>query len=177
MDRRTFLKTSALALSMSSYSRLFKRSGKKPDILLIMADDMGFSDIGCYGDEIRTPALDRLAEQGLRFSQFYNTARCCPTRASLLTGLHPHQAGIGWMTHEYGRKEDRPSSSYQGWLNDRCVTIAEVLKQAGYRTYMSGKWHVGTDDTDTWPLGRGLTGTTGSSAGPAISSNRTPRSV
>ena len=108
----------------------------RPNILLIMADDMGFSDIGCYGSEIRTPTLDRLAANGLRFSQFYNTARCCPTRASLLTGLYPHQAGIGRMT------SDRGTDGYRGDLSPQSVTIAEVLKPAGYRTFMSGKWHV-----------------------------------
>jgi arylsulfatase len=123
-----------------------------------MADDMGFSDIGCYGGEVQTPSLDALAANGLRFTQFYNTARCCPTRASLLTGLHPHQAGIGWMTHEQGYRDDgkREHGPYQGWLNERCVTIPEVLGPAGYRTYMAGKWHVGTLDKDTWPIARGF---------------------
>ena len=97
---------------------------------------MGFSDIGCYGSEIPTPNLDKLAAGGLRFTQFYNTGRCCPTRASLLTGLYPHQAGVGHMT------EDRGEHGYRGDLNDRCVTIAEVLRSAGYRTAMTGKWHV-----------------------------------
>ena len=101
-----------------------------------MADDMGFSDIGCYGGEIQTPVLDRLAAGGVRFSQFYNTARCCPTRASLLTGLYPHQAGYGWMERDTGH------AGYRGNLNNRCVTIAEVLKTAGYCTYAVGKWHV-----------------------------------
>jgi arylsulfatase len=101
-----------------------------------MSDDMGFSDIGCYGGEIRTPNLDGLAARGLRFTQFYNTARCCPTRASLMTGLYQHQAGVGHMM------DDRGYESYRGDLNNRCVTIAEVLKLAGYGTYMSGKWHV-----------------------------------
>ncbi len=101
-----------------------------------MADDMGYSDIGCYGGEVRTPTLDRLATNGLRFSQFYNTARCCPTRASLMTGLYPHQAGVGHMMN------DRGTDGYRGDLNEHSVTIAEVLKQAGYQTFMSGKWHV-----------------------------------
>ncbi|MGF1449924.1 MAG: arylsulfatase [Opitutales bacterium] len=112
----------------------------RPNIVVILVDDMGFSDIGAYGSEIDTPNLDRLAGNGLRFSQFYNCARCCPTRAALLTGLYPHQAGVGHMTGIYG---DHPS--YQGCLNDRCVTIPEVLRHAGYRTYMAGKWHVGGD--------------------------------
>ena len=91
----------------------------KPNILLMLADDVGWSDLGCYGGEIRTPNLDALAAGGLRFTQFYNAARCCPTRASLLTGLYPHQAGVGHMV------TDRKQPGYQGNLNDRCVTIAE----------------------------------------------------
>src|SRR6188508_1095317 len=130
-------------------------TSKRPNILLILADDLGFSDIGCYGSEIATPNLDKLAAGGLRFTQFYNTARCCPTRASLLTGLYPHQAGVGHMT------EDRGRDGYRGQLNDRCVTIAEVLKPAGYRTYALGKWHISRnvkDDGDQtrWPLQRGF---------------------
>jgi arylsulfatase len=133
---------------------------EKPNIIVILADDMGYSDIGCYGGEIRTPNLDRMAQNGLRFTQFYNTARCCPTRASILTGLYPHQAGMGHMT------EDRALPGYTGGLNKQCVTIAEVLKQADYSTYMAGKWHVTkhmgqwTGDSQTskhnWPLQRGF---------------------
>ena len=126
---------------------------KRPNILLILNDDMGYSDIGCYGGEIHTPNLDRLAQGGLRFTQFYNTARCSPSRASLLTGLHPHQTGIGILTYDSGPE------GYAGNLNQRCATIAEVLKPAGYRTYLSGKWHVSsnlTQPTDSWPLQRGF---------------------
>ena len=112
---------------------------ERPNIVLILADDLGFSDIGCYGSEIRTPNLDRLGMNGVRFTQMYNSARCCPSRAALLTGINPHQAGIGHMTRDLGHP------SYQGYLNDSCVTIAEVLRTAGYRTLMSGKWHVGGD--------------------------------
>ena len=131
------------------------RAAERPNIVLIMADDMGYSDIGCFGGEIETPNLDRLAEGGLRFTQFYNTGRCCPTRASLLTGLYPHQAGVGWMMRDQGR------DGYRGDLNRRCRTIAEVLRPAGYSTYMAGKWHV-TKHTnpegpkDNWPLQRGF---------------------
>ncbi|PHY06128.1 MAG: arylsulfatase [Alcaligenaceae bacterium] len=126
---------------------------KRPNILLILNDDMGYSDIGCYGGEIQTPNLDRLAQGGLRFTQFYNTARCSPSRASLLTGLHPHQTGIGILTYDSGPE------GYAGNLNQRCATIAEVLKPAGYRTYLSGKWHVSsnlTQPTDSWPIQRGF---------------------
>ncbi len=125
----------------------------KPNILLIMNDDMGYSDIGCYGGEIDTPNLDRLAAGGLRFSQFYNSPRCSPSRASLLTGLHPHQTGIGILTYPTGPE------GYAGNLNRRCVTIAEALKASGYTSYLSGKWHVAAnlvEPTDAWPAQRGF---------------------
>lgn len=121
----------------------------RPNIVVILVDDMGFSDLGCYGSEIPTPHLDALAAGGRRFTQFYNTGRCCPTRASLLTGLYPHQAGVGHMT------DDKGVPGYRGRLNDSCVTIAEVLKSAGYFTIMSGKWHVG-QNLGVTPWGRGF---------------------
>jgi arylsulfatase A-like enzyme len=124
---------------------------RPPNVVIILADDLGFSDVGCYGSEIPTPAIDSLARHGLRFSQMYNSARCCPSRAALLTGLHPHQAGIGHMT--YTTSETNPA--YQGFLNDSCVTIAQPLKAAGYRTLMSGKWHVARQrkmsNRSSWP--------------------------
>ncbi|MBC5764657.1 arylsulfatase [Ramlibacter albus] len=125
----------------------------QPNIVLILNDDMGYSDLGCYGGEVQTPNLDRLAQGGIRFSQFYNTARCSPSRASLLTGLHPHQTGIGVLTYNMGPE------GYAGNLNRRCVTIAEALKSSGYRSYLSGKWHVAgnlTQPTDSWPMQRGF---------------------
>ena len=122
----------------------------RPNVVLIMADDMGYSDLGCYGSEIPTPNIDSLARDGLRFSQFYNASRCCPTRASLLTGLYPHQAGIGGMVTPMFDSE-----AYQGHLNQTSVTLAEVLKSAGYRTLMSGKWHVG-ENRPHWPTDRGF---------------------
>ena len=125
----------------------------QPNIILILNDDMGFSDLGCYGGEIATPNLDRLAAGGLRFSQFYNTARCCPSRASLLTGLYPHQADIGHMMDDDG------VDGYTGDLNSDTLTIAEALGEAGYRAYMSGKWHL-TRHVDgpkhNWPCQRGF---------------------
>lgn len=129
---------------------------KKPNIVLIMADDMGFSDIGCYGSEIPTPNLDALAANGLRFTQFYNTARCSPTRASLLTGLHPHQAGMGHLAEEKIGITTAGKPGYLGYLNNNCITIAEALKTAGYNTYMAGKWHLGMRDESKWPLQRGF---------------------
>jgi len=108
-----------------------------PNVLLIFVDDMGYSDIGCFGGEIETPNLDRLAAGGVRFSQFYNTSRCCPSRAALLTGLYSHQAGIGMMVYR-----DR-GPGYRGNLNQRCVTFGQVLRSAGYRTMLVGKWHAG----------------------------------
>ncbi len=134
---------------------------ERPNIVIVMADDMGYSDIGPYGGEVHTPSLDRLANDGVRFTQFYNMARCCPTRASLLTGLYPHRAGIGHMEYDGGYP------GYRGDLNEESVTIAQVVQEAGYRTYMSGKWHVtkhmgqwtGVDSltsTDNWPMQRGF---------------------
>ena len=141
-----------------------------PNILIVLVDDMGYSDLGCYGGEIKTPHLDALAGDGLRFSAFYNTGRCCPTRASLLTGLYPHQTGVGKMTFE----ENRPG--YRGFLQPNCVTIAEVLRDHGYQTGMVGKWHLSQTnmgprhmrnlnnqiflpqfaDPATYPVGRGF---------------------
>lgn len=129
-----------------------KKMSQKPDILLILNDDMGYSDIGCYGGEVETPRLDRLAAGGLRFTQFYNTARCCPSRASLLTGLHPHQADVGHMVG------DDQLDGYLGDLSRNAVTIAEALKGAGYGTAMSGKWHVTGhyEEQTNWPCQRGF---------------------
>jgi arylsulfatase A-like enzyme len=128
---------------------------KRPNIVLILADDLGYSDIGCYGSEIKTPNLDKLAAKGLRFTNFFNTARCCPSRAALLTGLYSHQAGVGHMT------ENSKQPGYEGQLNRNCVTIAEVLRRFAYRCYMIGKWHLSRPENtkkanETWPLGRGF---------------------
>ena len=107
----------------------------RPNVVVVLVDDMGFSDIGCYGGEVPTPNLDRLAAQGVRFTQCYNAARCSPTRASLLTGLYPHQAGMGWLDN----RVEPQSRGIHGRLLPRCVTVAEVLRDAGYFTAMTGK--------------------------------------
>jgi arylsulfatase A-like enzyme len=114
-----------------------EKSKVKPNVLIILADDLGFSDIGAFGSEIHTPALNQLAKEGMILNQFYNAGRCCPSRASLLTGLYPHQAGVGDMVQNKG------TEAYQGYLSKHSATIAELLKQQGYRTIVSGKWHVG----------------------------------
>lgn len=125
----------------------------KPNIILILVDDMGFSDLSCYGSEINTPNIDKLAQEGIRFTQYYNAARCCPTRASLLTGLYPHQAGMGGMVSKPG--EEVAEGPYQGFMSKNSVTIAEVLKEANYYTVSSGKWHVG-ETRPNWPIDRGF---------------------
>ena len=124
-----------------------------PNIVIILADDMGYSDIGSYGGEIATPNLDALAANGLRFHHFYNAARCCPTRAALLTGVYPHEAGMGGMVSSVD--SDPPPGPYQGFLSDSTVTCAELLREAGYATYMAGKWHVG-EKPEHWPRQRGF---------------------
>jgi len=153
------IKTVGLLLASTAtvflFSRFEKKPEQRPNILLILADDLGYSDIGCYGGDIKTPNLDGLAARGIQFTHFYNTARSCPSRASLLTGLHPHQAGLGAMVDN---RTDAPG--YLGELNDKCVTVAEVLHSAGYSTYMTGKWHVANSqdgsDKHNWPVQSGF---------------------
>jgi len=163
LNRRDFLKALGVgSLAVAAGGTVFGKTAEKsvsgrPNIIVIMSDDMGISDIGCYGSEIDTPVLDKLASNGLRFTQFYNTARCCPTRACLMSGLYPHQAGVGHMMG------DRGVDGYRGDLSKNCVTIAEVMKTAGYSTYMGGKWHVtkeinprSMEDRHNWPRQRGF---------------------
>lgn len=122
-------------------------AAEKPNILYILADDLGFSDLGCFGGEIETPVLDSLAEGGVRLTQFYNTGRCCPSRAAILTGQYPHRVGLGHMTtNDLGRP------GYRGVVSSKAQTIAQVLKPAGYRSFIAGKWHLGTPD----PTGNGF---------------------
>ena len=163
MDRRRFLRTAgagaaglAAASALPDVLRAGGGSANRPNVLVILADDMGFSDLGCYGaTEIETPNLDRLGNDGQRFTQFYNAARCSPTRASLLTGLYPHQAGVGWLAGNAFGGDDAPPG-YVGHLNDDCVTMGEALGTAGYETMMVGKWHVGSPGNDTTPWQRGF---------------------
>jgi arylsulfatase A-like enzyme len=157
----TAMKPRLPAIATLSLFAFALTAAPRPNIILIMSDDVGYSDIGCYGGEIQTPTLDALAAGGLRFTQFYNTARCCPTRAALLTGLYAHQAGIGHMVDGAGPKLG--VEAYSGELSKRAVTIAEALKPAGYATYIVGKWHVtqktapgGDADKHNWPLQRGF---------------------
>ncbi|MBR7742687.1 arylsulfatase [Phycicoccus sp. BSK3Z-2] len=125
----------------------------RPNVLLVLADDLGYSDIGCYGGEIETPNLDRLGRAGVRCSSFYNTARCSPSRASLLTGRDPHETGIGILT-----ENDAPTG-YPGTMSREWPTLAEHFKDAGYATCLSGKWHLSNDvkeANDSWPTRRGF---------------------
>ncbi len=148
-----YLPLIALTGCLSAAGAAEKVSAQRPNIVIIMADDMGYSDIGCYGSEISTPNIDRLAARGLRFKNFYNNAKCCPSRASLLTGLYNHEAGMGNMvTNADAQIQPGP---YQGFLNENCMTIAEALRTGGYSTYMSGKWHLG-ERQEHWPLQRGF---------------------
>lgn len=155
IKRKSIITTSVLITS-------FCPAQERPNVVLILVDDMGYSDIGCYGGEILTPNIDELASKGVRFSQFYNTSRSCPTRASLMTGLYQHQTGIGHMSEDPLKIPNQKSpndwgvSGYKGFLNRNCVTIAEVLREEGYHTYMTGKWHLGMHGEEKWPLQRGF---------------------
>ncbi len=148
---RYFL-SAALALGIVSPAIIScaESTRQRPNVLLILADDLGYSDLGCYGGEISTPHIDRLARGGIRYSDFYNSARCCPSRASLLTGLHPHQAGIGGMVTPQPDPVKGPA--YTGHLLPTCATLAELLEDAGYSTWMVGKWHLGNPG----PIERGF---------------------
>jgi arylsulfatase len=131
-------------------------AAEKPNIIVIMVDDLGYSDIAPYGGEIETPNLASLAKSGLRFTQFRNSARCCPTRATLMTGLHPHEVGIGHMTSAKTSGDSGRPPAYAGKLNESCITLAQACKSAGYATFMTGKWHLSGSDQADWPLQRGF---------------------
>jgi arylsulfatase A-like enzyme len=140
-----------LSFALLTTTDLFAQKEKdRPNIILIMADDMGYSDVGSYGGEINTPNLDRLAAEGIRFKEFYNNSICAPTRASLITGQYPHRAGVGYFDVDLGLP------AYQGFLNRESLTFGEVLRNAGYSTLLSGKWHVGKDSVSSWPNQRGF---------------------
>jgi arylsulfatase A-like enzyme len=174
--RRKFIQqgTAAAATAAMMGTKVFGEApaaaaGARPNIILILADDMGFSDIGCFGSEIQTPNLDRLAAMGMRSSQWYNNPRCCPSRASIMTGLYPHQAGMGMMV---GDGERYPYPEYAGDLSPHTCTIPEVLKSVGYQTAMIGKWHLTAadpkGDKHNWPLQRGFDKYWGMIAGASV---------
>ena len=139
------MKTKHLHLALAMLAGAVASVHAKPNVIVILVDDMGYSDAGAFGGEVKTPNVDRLAKGGLRFTQNYNSARCCPSRASLLTGLYSHQAGIANFTG--GDRSAKLGPAYRGKLNKQCVTLAEVLKDAGYNTYCVGKWYVGHDES------------------------------
>ena len=140
----------ASAVLLLSAALLAAADSRRPNVLVILADDLGYSDLGCYGGEIPTPNLDRLAKSGARFEKCTNSARCCPTRASLITGLHPHEAGIGDFVT--AKPSPKRGPAYTGHLLDNNITIPELLKQSGYSTWMVGKWHMGSPG----PIQRGF---------------------
>jgi arylsulfatase len=147
---KKILKNTILAASFSiAFVSAFAQQHSKPNIILIMVDDMGFSDLGAYGSEIKTPNIDKLAFEGLRLKEFYNNSICAPTRASLITGQYAHKAGVGYFDVNLGLP------AYQGYLNKESLTFGEVLKEAGYSTLLAGKWHVG-NDSSSWPNQRGF---------------------
>ena len=169
-DRRQFLQGSsamAATIALGGAKQVLGQSGapSRPNIVFILADDMGFSDIHCYGSEVDTPHLDGLAAGGLRFSNFYNNPRCCPSRASLMTGLYSHQVGFALMADNYGQC---PYPAYKGDLSSNCVTLAEALRTGGYRTAMTGKWHLTPPELESkhnWPMQRGFARYFGTIAG------------
>lgn len=148
--RITTLFSALLIGALGSYNLNAQTHASKPNVILIMVDDMGYSDLGNYGSEIKTPNLDRLASEGTRLREFYNNSICAPTRASLLTGQYQHKAGVGYFDVNLGLP------AYQGYLNKESLTLGEVFRSGGYSTLLSGKWHVGSEDKAQWPNQRGF---------------------
>ncbi|MBZ4044131.1 arylsulfatase [Flavobacterium hibisci] len=148
--RITTLLSALFIGALGSYNGNAQTNSAKPNVILIMVDDMGYSDLGNYGSEINTPNLDRLAKEGTRLREFYNNSICAPTRASLLTGQYQHKAGVGYFDVNLGLP------AYQGYLNKESLTLGEVFRSGGYSTLMSGKWHVGSEDKAQWPNQRGF---------------------
>ena len=135
-------------------SKSKKGEARRPNIVLILGDDLGFSDLGCFGSEIRTPNLDALAKEGVRFNQFYTHASSSPTRSMLLSGADTHLNGLGNM-NEMTAPNQRDVPGYEGYLNNRVATLPQLLKDSGYHTYMAGKWHMGKQP-DQIPAARGF---------------------
>jgi arylsulfatase A-like enzyme len=150
--KKTIITLNLLLFAVVLVSAQNKTSSEnsKPNIILIMVDDMGYSDLGNYGSEIKTPNLDKLAGEGLRLREFYNNSICAPTRGSLLTGQYQHKAGMGFFDVNLGLP------AYQGYLNKESLTLGEVFRSGGYSTLLSGKWHVGSEDPAQWPNQRGF---------------------
>ena len=144
----------AIVLFGSSGLALAKNTDQRPNFLLIVADDLGWTDIGRFGSEIKTPNVDSLADAGVTFTDFYVSVSCSPTRSMLMTGTDNHIAGLGTMS-ELLTDELRQNPGYEGHLNDRVVTLAEVLRDGGYHTYMAGKWHLG-EEPEHLPAARGF---------------------
>ncbi len=154
---RTFGAAAVLGLAATAKLAAAQASPPRPNVVLILADDLGYSDVGCFGSEIATPNIDSLAKGGVALTQFYNQARCCPTRAALMTGRYPHQVGIGEMIDAYAAAARRAADSpaYQDHLSVDSPTMPELLRAAGYRTMMAGKWHLGKAP-DQWPVHYGF---------------------
>lgn len=156
--KRMILRLALMGIALVAGMPLLQAAAPpRPNVVLILADDLGYSDIGCFGSEISTPNIDRLAKSGVALTQFYNQARCCPTRAALMTGRYPHQVGIGVMIDGYaaGPRAAANSPAYQDHLSTDSPTVAELLRAAGYRTMMTGKWHLGKRPEE-WPVHRGF---------------------
>ena len=143
--------TASLALTAAQAA---SNDPARPNILVVVADDMGYADLGSFGSEIETPNLASLAASGVQLTNFQAMPACSPTRAALLTGADPHQVGLGNMAEETAPNQEG-KKGYEGYLNDRAVTIASLLRDSGYDTYLTGKWHLGSSE-QTGPDQRGF---------------------